>query len=147
MKKLVAHVRTHDLWDMYSARVTLYHGHLAHALCQMERALDCYRIATHLAQKTLDSNNIRGDHAHANLALANFIRVAASAGEIGLHIGLARQKRSPISTNLRRRGMEVAQECRLLKGTLEAVGRVLEACLSDEIILAKYVAESFTFRN
>lgn len=133
MNKVIAHTRTHGLWAAYSARITLYHGHLAHALCQVDRALECYRIAAYLAQKSSNSY-INGDHGHA---LARIIRVAAEAGEVGLRLGLARQKNIPISEELRQRGKEISQECRSLSGTLEAVGRVLDACLTDEIVLAK----------
>jgi hypothetical protein len=39
-------------------------------------------------------------------------------------------------------GKEVVLECRGMGGTLEALGQVIEACLSDEILKSKYVSPS-----
>ncbi|KAF8589090.1 hypothetical protein K439DRAFT_1333586 [Ramaria rubella] len=127
LARLIAHVRTHDLWDVYSARVTLYHAHLAHALSRVDRALECYRVAAHLAGKEEHDGR------------SKFVRVAAQAGEVGLRIGMARTQRNDQTVNdkFRKWGRDVAKECRALGGTLEAVGRVLEACLTEEIVLAK----------
>jgi hypothetical protein len=77
---------------------------------------------------------------HAGVAVARFVRVAAQAGEVGLRLGMARAELGGeiVDNKFRKWGSDVASECRALGGTLEAVGRVLEACLAEEIGVAKY---------
>jgi len=147
LNRLIAHTRTHSLFDAYAARITLYHAHLSHALCQRSRAFACYRLAAALAsaeeQQEQTSTSListtTNDQVHSGIAVARFVRVAAQAGELGLRIGIAREKGAEVDKDTRRWGDEVVKECRMLGGTLEAVGRVLEACLTDEIVAAKYV--------
>ncbi|THH20192.1 hypothetical protein EW146_g1131 [Bondarzewia mesenterica] len=67
---LIAHTRTHNIFSLYADRVTLHHAHLAHALGQSERALQCYRVAADLAGE------------------GEFVRVSARAGIILLRIGI-----------------------------------------------------------
>jgi hypothetical protein len=86
-----------------------------------------------------------------------FVRVSARAGEVALRIGLERARGrvrggegmdvdgesesggGGLDEETRKMGKEVALECRGMGGTLEAIGQVIEACLSDEIIKSKYV--------
>ncbi|KAF8515678.1 hypothetical protein BU17DRAFT_76792 [Hysterangium stoloniferum] len=141
LARLIAHTRTHQLWDTYNARITLYHAHVAHASGEFDRALKCYRVAAHLAGKEERGGCKRtgGDDVHAGVAIARFVSVAAQAGEVSMRLGIARRECNgeAIDDRFKRWGSEVAKECRALGGTLEAVGRVLEACLSEEIVLAK----------
>jgi hypothetical protein len=106
----------------------------------MNRALKCYRVAAHLALK---EERAAGDDGkvYAGVAIARFVRVAAQAGEVGMRLGIARREcdGTAIDDGFKRWASDVAKECRALGGTLEAVGRVLEACLSDQIVLAKSV--------
>ena len=89
-----------------------------------------------------------------------FVRVAARAGEVALSVGLARGGGSGgdgmgmlvdgdgavaetgLDEYTKTMGRQVARECQGMGGTLEAVGQVIEACLSDEILKSKYVASS-----
>ena len=143
LARLIAHVRTHKLWEAYSARVTLYHAHLAHALHKTDRALEYYRVAAHLAAKDERSGRttVGGENGtvHAGVAVGRFVRVAAQAGEVGLRIGMVREHMGEqvVDDRFKKWGSDVAKECRTLGGTLEAVGRVIEACLTEEIVLAK----------
>ncbi|KAF8531321.1 hypothetical protein JB92DRAFT_2691954 [Gautieria morchelliformis] len=143
LARLIAHTRTHQLWETYSARVTLYHAHLAHALQKTDRALEYYRVAAHIAGKEERGGRTmvgdRSGNVHAGVAVARFVRVAAQAGEVGLRIGIARENTGGqgIDDSFKKWGSDVAKECRTLGGTLEAVGRVIEACLTEEIVLAK----------
>ena len=76
-----------------------------------------------------------------------FVRVSARVGEVGLRIGLARTNGSELSKELIRMGEDVIEECRGMGATLEACGKVIEACLtSNEILKSKYVRprENFT---
>lgn len=86
------------------------------------------------------------------------MRVAARAGEVGLQLGLRaiqRQRRTRNGSGKPSSGgggggaadrndmaldamaKEVADECRLYPGTLSAVGKIIEATLSSEIVRAK----------
>jgi hypothetical protein len=118
---LISHTRTYGLFSTYSARITLHHAHLAHALNQPDRALQCYRIAADLAEQ----QHVEG---------SDFIRVASRAGEVALRIGLQMDKQETVQM-----GEDVVRESKGMGGTLEAIGQVTLACLSDEILKAKYV--------
>ncbi|KAI0275428.1 hypothetical protein BC834DRAFT_852822 [Gloeopeniophorella convolvens] len=119
---LIAHTRTTGLFSSYSPRITLHHAHLAHALGQSARAATCYRVAAALAE----ADN------------ASDVRAAALAGDAGLQLGLLRSRGGGAANErVIQRAHEAAEACRGLGGTLEAVGEVLEACLSVEIIKSK----------
>ena len=121
----------------------MYHAHLAHALHRTDQALEYYRVTAHLAGKEERNGRtaISGEsgNVHAGVAVARFIRVAAQAGEVGLRIGMARENMGGqvIDDKLNKWGADIAKECRTLGGALEAVGQVIEACLTEEIIIAK----------
>jgi hypothetical protein len=112
-------------------------------LQQTDRALEYYRVAAHLAGKEeRGGRTMVGDGSgklHAGVAVARFVRVAAQAGEVGLRIGIARETTGGegIDDSFKKWGSDVAKECRTLGGNLEAVGRVIEACLTEEIVIAK----------
>lgn len=127
MDKLVAHTRTYSIFHLFEARVALHHAHLAHALGQQERALDCYHVAAHCAP----------EH--------SFEDIAARAGAITLQIGMNRAgidqpsvRRHPPNFQLDlQEAAELAKLCKGMGGTLEAIGQVIEACLASEILKAK----------
>ena len=81
-----------------------------------------------------------------------FVGVAARAGEVGLLLGLRAQNRRNSANNSRKgkeretqdstldqMAREVIEKCKVYPGTLAAVGKVLEAVISGEIVKAKYV--------
>lgn len=117
---LISHIRMYNLFSAYSARITLHHAHLAHALNQSDRALQCYRVAAGLAEQYGDGND--------------FVRVASRAGEVVLRIGMQMNKEETA-----RLGVDVVRDCKGMGGTLEAIGQVIQACLSTEILKAKCV--------
>jgi len=126
---LIAQTRTYNIFPDFSARITLHHAHLAHALGDTARALDCYQVAAHLAEA------------------GSFVCVAASVGEIATRIGLKAQEAEGRGVELddetMRRGREVADVCRGMGSTLEAAGQIIESCMSREIIKAKeYLKEA-----
>ncbi|EGO18936.1 hypothetical protein SERLADRAFT_418607 [Serpula lacrymans var. lacrymans S7.9] len=128
---LIAHTRTYDIFQLYAARITLHHAHLAHALGNTARALQCYKVAAHVAEK------------------GSFVAVSARAGEIALQIGLmydthcedqARsigEVTSVVDDRTKTAGLEVARVCRSMGGTLEAVGQIIESALTTEILKSK----------
>ena len=126
---MISHTRNTGLFNIYSPLITLHHAHLAHALNDPTRALLCYQLASFLAAET------------PGAVAVEFIRVSAKIGEVGLRIGLARINGSQLSEELRGMGEDVVEECRGMGATLEACGKVIEACLtsSNEIIKSKYV--------
>ncbi|TBU25863.1 hypothetical protein BD311DRAFT_867198 [Dichomitus squalens] len=141
LNTLISHTRTYDIFPLFSARIALHHAHLAHALARPARALRCYQAAAH--------------HSEAG----SFVHVAARAGEIALRVGVQRRRaalgdewREGLSAadddwpgdldddddeELEARGMEVVKACRGMGGTLEAIGQVVEACLTPEILKSK----------
>jgi hypothetical protein len=156
---LIALARTYDLFHAFAARITLHHAHLAHALGGGARALECYGVAAYLAEKDIHSGGTEGSG-------AEFVRVAARAGEVALRFGICagggmkgrrgddgegdedseeweeEEEESELKAEemvVREMGAEVVKECRGLGGTLESVAEVLEACLSSEVLKAKYV--------
>ena len=150
LNTLIAHVRTYDIFSLFSARIALHHAHLAHALARPARALRCYRSAAH--------------HSEAG----SFAHVAARAGEIALRVGVQRRRvamgdkwREGLSVadddwpddlddddeELEAQGSEVIKTCRGMGGTLEAIGQVLEACFTPEILKSKYVPLSAPSRR
>ena len=72
----------------------------------------------------------------------SFVQVAAQAGEACLRIGLTSVEGEgpehpdvlPVSEE---EGMRIARACRGMGGTLEAVGQVIDACISPEILKSK----------
>lgn len=96
----------------------------------MGRALECYRVAAHVAEG------------------GSFVQVAAQAGEVCLRIGLTSgQGEWPegldVAVEVRpvdeEEGMQIAQACSEMGGTLQAIGQMIKACLSPEILKFKYV--------
>ncbi|RPD54496.1 hypothetical protein L226DRAFT_539879 [Lentinus tigrinus ALCF2SS1-7] len=135
---LIAHTRSYDIFHLFSARIALHHAHLAHALARPARALRCYRAAAHHSEP------------------GSFVNVAARAGEIALCVGVQQRKATMGDTwrqglsetdeewtegddaeGLEARGSEVIKLCCGMGGTLEAIGQVLEACFTPEILKAK----------
>jgi hypothetical protein len=182
---------------MFAAQITLHHAHLSHSLGQVERALDCYKVAAFLSRsRTEDDNHCSGENprprtprkwaASPTSALSpssrkgkspakkrsksrrrligmteddddleqcpedTWVHASARAGEIWLRIGLIRQRARPDQDNkdstrlteeeveqLAAEGGALARQCEGLGGTLRAVGEVLKACLSNEVLKSK----------
>jgi tetratricopeptide (TPR) repeat protein len=147
LNKLIAHTRTHELFPLYAARITLLQAQLAHALGRTERAVKCYRVAALLAAGGEDGYEQGRDE---------WIRVAARAGEVWVRIGVVRRRIMKMRTrakgdvgdatrererereqretdaeleSLRNLGTAVCAECDVLGGTLSSIACVLRACL------------------
>ncbi len=117
---LIAHTRTYSIFELFAARITLHNAHLAHALDHGARALECYRIAVRLA------------------GADNFVALSARAGEIILLMGMQAEGLIPNEPPVNKKEVtSVAKACRGMGGTLEAVGHVLDALVSPEILKAK----------
>ncbi|KAH9926501.1 uncharacterized protein B0H18DRAFT_1006448 [Fomitopsis serialis] len=127
---LIAHARTYDIFPLFAARIALHHGHLAHALGQFARASQCYQAAA--------------SHSEPD----SFVHVAARASGFALRLGLKQRERGalnegededalPYDRDMVDEGMHIAQACKGMGGTLDAVGQVLLACLTPEILAAK----------
>ncbi|KZT73388.1 hypothetical protein DAEQUDRAFT_721986 [Daedalea quercina L-15889] len=127
---LVAHTRTYDIFPLFAARIALHHGHLAHALGQSVRASQCYNAAA------------------GNAEPGSFVHAAALASSFALRLGLMQREHSaqgedqeesglPYERDIVDEGIHIAQACKGMGGTLEAVGQVLLACLTPEILVAK----------
>ncbi|KAG1805584.1 uncharacterized protein BJ212DRAFT_1391745 [Suillus subaureus] len=138
---------THDLFHSYSARITLHAAHLAHALGDTERASVCYRVA----KSVDDERNAR----------AGYVGAAACAGEALLRIGLLAQaqvlgensststaviedassdKSDWLDAETHALARSAIQRCHGMGGTLEAVGKVVQAAVAGargEIVGAK----------
>lgn len=115
LEGLVAHVRTAGIWDAFAARVLLYEAHLAHARTDAARAEDCYRIAAQLASE--------------GPARDDYVGVCARAGIVALQIG-----RGDVDADEARM---VVESCKGMGGTLRSVGKVIDACLTGEILKSK----------
>lgn len=119
LDELIAHTRDFDLFGSYAARITLHHGHLAHALGDGVRAAQCYVAVAHMtAENTYVNVSARTSH----LAL----RIAAGEG--------IRRVRDPAWEE---EVTEIIEGCRGMGGTMEAVARVLQASVAKEIVTAK----------
>ncbi|PFH47789.1 hypothetical protein AMATHDRAFT_66920 [Amanita thiersii Skay4041] len=197
---LIAHTRSTSLFPAFAARISLHHAHLAHALSQTERALQCYRVAAHLSRprygdypfqddgfistptkrtpikRPFTTPKKRGTSTLKKRAGASatkkrgpakwkekepeedddlypedrWVHAAARAGEIWIRLGMFRQGASnerpadsagDLSTDefeeLCHEGSAVARQCEGLGGTLKAIGEVLKACLTSEVLKAK----------
>ncbi|PCH34372.1 hypothetical protein WOLCODRAFT_113675 [Wolfiporia cocos MD-104 SS10] len=124
LNTLIAHTRTHSLFPLFVARIALHHAYLAHALGQTARALQCYRVAAHRAER------------------GSFVEVAARAGEVALRIGVQQHANGMSAEDEGvvqeyEEELQVAKACQGQGGALEAVGHVVEACVTPEILKAK----------
>ncbi|KAI0321192.1 hypothetical protein OF83DRAFT_1161926 [Amylostereum chailletii] len=138
LAELIAFARAHGLFALYAPRITLHHAHLAHALGQSSRAMQCYRVAAHLASGGGGEGGVlKGADGKLGSARTGtdweFVGAAARAGEVLLRIGLGED----VGAELEETGREAVEGCRGMGGTLEAMGHVLEACLSPEILKSK----------
>lgn len=89
------------------------------------RAQECYRVAASLSEE------------------GSFVALSAKGGEIILRIGV-HARYGPLSPEAAavpavelKEAMIVANACRSMGGTLEAVGAVIEALVTSEILKAK----------
>lgn len=135
---LIAHTRTWNVFDEFSARISLHHAHLAHSLGKSTKALAYYAVASSLSEPS------------------NFVNIAATLGRAQLSIGLLAHssppplygsQESPTTSSLPVYMYDeellafASGTVRLTKGmggTLEAAGKVIQAATSTEILRAKY---------
>ena len=113
LDKLISHSRTFDIFKSYSARITLHHAHLAHALGNLERAQQCYAVAAQIAVER------------------SFVNVSARAGVLALKITRSEDCADEIEA--------LVSDCVGLGSNLEAIGCILRACNSQNILGAKCV--------
>lgn len=151
---LVSFVRTPEaaqisppsMWDQYASRITLLYGHLAHALGQSQRALDCYRMVCFLEEE----ENILWTMGKVGEIVLRIGATAISAEERGGTIDVEtpedpNQDNQSWRAGEREHLVEMAARLvdRCLNGGLgdhmAVVGRVIAASLSAEIVRAKYV--------
>lgn len=125
MAALIAHTRAYDFFHAYSARITLHHAHLAHALGDTSRASQCYAVAAHLAEE------------------GTFVNVAARTGSLALRIAQGEGSRTDLQWEGEVR--KVVESCKGMGSTLESIGFILQACASAEIMTAKYVLQGRLF--
>lgn len=117
---LIAHTRTYGIFPYFSARITLHNAHLSHALNRQVRALQCYNVAAKLAEE------------------GTMVNLSARAGRILLLIGMgddAPEEEEVDDAEIH----HVVKTCQGMGGTLQAIGHILEASLSTEIMKSKYV--------
>lgn len=151
LNALLTLTHTHDLFDAYSARITLHAAHLAHALGDTERAGTCYRVA-----KSVDDERNAG---------AGYVGAAACAGEALLRIGLCAQAQTQahadpgmnedvssdwLDAETHTLAKSAIQRCHGMGGTLEAVGKVVQAAVAGargEIVGAKCVSLFFLLQK
>ncbi|KAH9486026.1 hypothetical protein JR316_0000090 [Psilocybe cubensis] len=144
LSQVIAETRTHGLFALFSARITLHQAHLAHGLGRPERALKCYQVAAYLSRRRAP-NEIRFDDKYGEDTDGcedPWVNVSARAGELWLRIGLASEQTDEGTREyemeiLRARAVDVVKECEGCGGTLQAVGAVLAACLSKEFLATK----------
>jgi hypothetical protein len=115
---------------------------------QVERALQCYRAAAYLDDENVGSSSNYGS------GTSGFVRVAARAGEVGLRLGLRAMKGCAPPTSmtdgdgdLDTMACDVIEECKSFPGVLDAVGCLLEAIISKEIVKAKCVISLNSYRR
>ena len=134
---LIAHTRTCDVFNEFSARIALHHAHLAHSLGKSTEASKNYAVASALSEPS------------------SFVDIAATLGRAQLFIGLSAHSPSspphesgeiasisPLHASMNNEEL-LAFASRAVKltkgmgGTLEAAGKVIQASTSTEILRAK----------
>lgn len=135
---LIAHTRTWDVFDEFSARIALHHAHLAHSVGKSSQASGYYAVASALSEPS------------------SFVDIAATLGRAQLFIGLSAYYPSPPAhgseESVEKTSMPAnvnndellafaSRAVRLTKGmggTLEAAGKVIQAATTTEILRAKW---------
>ncbi|CAE7144385.1 unnamed protein product [Rhizoctonia solani] len=79
LSELVAHARNFNIFDSFAARISLHYAHLAHARGQVDRAKMCYEAAIRTS------------------LMGSFVHTSASAGLLGLNMGVAARDKHIIS--------------------------------------------------
>lgn len=138
MDVLIAHTRTWDVFEEFSARIALHQAHLTHSLGKGTEALANYTAASTISEA------------------GSFVNVAAILGHAGLLIGLSAHSPAPpvrvngendakTSTPVNRDsdgvlafGSRAIKLAKGMGGTLEAAGKVIQAATSAEILRAKW---------
>ncbi|KAF5392421.1 hypothetical protein D9757_002307 [Collybiopsis confluens] len=162
---LIAHLRNSDLFTAFSGRVSLHHAHLAHAKGLRDRAMECYKVAEAFAAELGDSfvrlsaragqvclkiglnrdreflrredesrkndtRRTRSKSRERKTANADAMDVDEVAPEPSEDVSAWDDDTQSIAES-------VVEECRGVGGTMWSVGRIIEACLTDEILKSK----------
>lgn len=137
MNVLIAHTRTWDVFDEFSARITLHHAHLAHSLAKSHEALEYYTVASALSES--------GSFVDVTATLGRaelLIGLSAHSSAFPTHRNMENDSRPPPSTNMNDEGLialgsRAAKLTKGMGGALEAAGKVIQAATSTEILKAK----------
>ncbi|KAG2116280.1 hypothetical protein DEU56DRAFT_761555 [Suillus clintonianus] len=105
LNALLSLTHAHDLFNSYSARITLHAAHLAHALGDTERAGVCYRVA-----KSVDDKTNAGTGSHLKFALS----LSTLVGENHLRALLLAQVGAQYSHTAPAHAMETLAVCETL---------------------------------
>ena len=103
LARLIAHTRTHDLFDSYCARITLHQAHLAHAFGNEDRAEKCYKVAAFLSRKRMigETKKLNDNDKEAppndEGCEDRWVNTSARVGEIWLRIGVLSRSASSSS--------------------------------------------------
>ncbi|KAJ4485686.1 hypothetical protein J3R30DRAFT_3365295 [Lentinula aciculospora] len=162
---LIAHLRNADLFLSFSGRVTLHHAHLAHAQGQTDRAMQCYELAEALAGERGDDFvriSARAGRACLSIGLIRDKEYSRMGNKEEVKRELPKRKTREKSRerkvvdedamvvdgntlvaepeeweDVQKLAEDVAEACRGMGGTMWSVGRVIEACLTEEILKSK----------
>ena len=166
MATLIAHTRTYSIFPFYASRITLHQAHLAHATQHHQRALQCYAAAAHLDVAAGPTGGRSGGYVYVAA------RAGEAGLRLGLRALRRQQQRHSMQTPNPAFGSpmkgvkiegphnaqeekadaeldafvrQVAEECKRFhdNGTLTAIGKLLEAVMTAEIVKAKYVRSPF----
>ena len=138
MDVLIAHTRTWDVFDEFSARIALHHAHLAHSLGKSTEALAHYTVASTLSEagSYVDVAAVLG---HAEL----LIGLSTYSPTLYTHTNWENDVNPSVPANVENErllafGARAVRLARGMGGTLEAAGKVIHAATSAEILRAKW---------
>ncbi|KAJ3918552.1 hypothetical protein F5877DRAFT_78902 [Lentinula edodes] len=164
---LIAHLRNADLFSSFACRITLYHAHLAHAKGQTDRAMQCYEAAEAFAEERGDDFvrvSARAGRACLKIGLIRDkecskkereeeakqtkrkTRAKSRERKVGDENAMEVDEDAAVVEpetsveefeDVQKLAEDVVEACRGMGGTMWSVGRVIEACLTDEILKSK----------
>lgn len=136
----IAFVQAHDLWHLYSARITLIQGMFSHALEQWDEAYKCYSIAAALtADPHMRHLNIlaRASILFIRFAQGRTVNFSNTSGSrsIKLDKGATPTKRTSEQEELTRLARDIISDCQQ-DGTvplLKMLGNIVLAMVNGEV--------------
>lgn len=158
MDLVIAHTRTFNIFHLYAGRISLHHAHLAHALGKKERALECYRVAGKVMAGDGELVGVMAQAGEISIRLADVL----ARKEVQCESGTMEGRSEKVKGKKRARNEEMEENedvaatleweleelhemakgvigrCRGMGATPQAIGHILEACFSPEILKAKY---------